>query len=63
MRCVSMPESLGRLQRYDASGPVVRLGVALRDEQPDSYIAVMALADPWAQQLDIRDRVLEGPEY
>jgi hypothetical protein len=34
-----------------------------RDEQPGSYIAVMALADNSAQQLHIRDRFLERPEY
>jgi eukaryotic-like serine/threonine-protein kinase len=57
---VSMPETLGRLQRVRRIGAGGFASVWLyRDEQLDSYVAVKALADNWAQQLDIRDRFLE----
>lgn len=57
---VSLPECLGRLRRVD------RLGVGgfatvwlYRDDELDSDVAVKALADNWAQRLDIRERFLE----
>src|SRR4051794_26871870 len=57
---VSLPARLGRLQQ------VGRLGVGgfasvwlYRDEELDSDVAVKALADNWAQRLDIRDRFLQ----
>jgi serine/threonine protein kinase len=57
---VSLPERLGRLRRVD------RLGVGgfatvwlYHDEDLRSDVAVKALADNWAQRLDIRERFLE----
>lgn len=57
---VSLPERLGRLRR------VGRLGVGgfatvwlYRDEELRSDVAVKALAENWAQRLDIRERFLE----
>jgi serine/threonine protein kinase len=57
---VSLPERLGRLRRVD------RLGVGgfatvwlYRDDELRSDVAVKALADNWAQRLDIRERFLE----
>ena len=55
-----MPERLGRLRRID------RLGVGgfatvwlYRDEELRSDVAVKALAENWAQRIDIRERFLE----
>jgi serine/threonine protein kinase len=57
---VTLPERLGRLERID------RLGVGgfatvwlYRDEELRSDVAVKALADNWAQRLDMRERFLE----
>ncbi len=57
---VSLPERLGRLHRVD------RLGVGgfssvwlFRDDELRSDVAVKALADNWAQRIDIRERFLE----
>lgn len=57
---MSLPARLGRLERVD------RLGVGgfatvwlYHDAELDSDVAVKALADNWAQRLDIRERFLE----
>jgi serine/threonine protein kinase len=57
---VPLPERLGRLQRGD------RLGVGgfatvwlYHDAELDSDVAVKALAENWAQRLDVRERFLE----
>ena len=57
---MSLPTRLGRLRQVD------RLGVGgfasvwrYRDDELDSDVAVKALADNWAQRLDIRDRFLQ----
>lgn len=57
---MSLPARLGRLRRVD------RLGVGgfatvwlYRDDELQSDVAVKALADNWAQRLDIRERFLE----
>ena len=57
---MTLPERLGRLERVD------RLGVGgfatvwlYRDEELRSDVAVKALADNWAQRIDIRERFLE----
>ncbi|MCW2797592.1 serine/threonine-protein kinase [Nocardioides sp.] len=57
---MSLPERLGRLQRVD------RLGVGgfatvwlYHDAELRSDVAVKALADNWAQRLDVRERFLE----
>jgi serine/threonine protein kinase len=57
---VSLPERLGRLQRVD------RLGVGgfatvwlYHDAELRSDVAVKALAENWAQRLDVRERFLE----
>src|SRR6476646_1157097 len=57
---VSLPARLGRLRQLD------RLGVGgfatvwlYHDPELRSDVAVKALADNWAQRLDIRDRFLE----
>lgn len=57
---MTLPERLGRLER------VRRLGVGgfatvwlYRDEELRSDVAVKALADNWAQRLDVRERFLE----
>lgn len=57
---MSLPERLGRLQRVD------RLGVGgfatvwlYHDAELRSDVAVKALADNWAQRLDIRERFLD----
>ncbi|MEO6510033.1 MAG: serine/threonine-protein kinase [Nocardioides sp.] len=57
---MSLPERLGRLHRVD------RLGVGgfssvwlFRDDELRSDVAVKALADNWAQRIDIRERFLE----
>lgn len=57
---MSLPERLGRLQRV---GRVGAGGFATvwryRDDELESDVAVKALADNWAQRLDVRDRFLE----
>ncbi len=57
---MSLPERLGRLERVD------RLGVGgfatvwlYHDAELRSDVAVKALADNWAQRLDVRERFLE----
>ena len=57
---MTLPERLGRLERVE------RLGVGgfatvwlYRDEELDSDVAVKALADNWAQRMDVRERFLE----
>lgn len=57
---VSLPERLGRLRRVE------RIGVGgfasvwrYYDDELASDVAVKALADNWAQRLDVRDRFLE----
>ena len=57
---VSLPDRLGRLRKVD------RLGVGgfatvwlYHDDELDSPVAVKALADNWAQRLDVRERFLE----
>jgi serine/threonine protein kinase len=57
---VSLPTRLGRLERVD------RLGVGgfatvwlYHDADLDSDVAVKALAENWAQRLDVRERFLE----
>lgn len=57
---MTLPERLGRLERID------RLGVGgfatvwlYRDEELRSDVAVKALADNWAQRIDVRERFLE----
>lgn len=55
-----MPEQLGRLVQVRRIGVGGFASVWLyRDEQLDSFVAVKALADNWAQQLDVRERFLE----
>ena len=57
---MTLPERLGRLERVE------RLGVGgfatvwlYRDDELDSDVAVKALADNWAQRIDVRERFLE----
>ncbi len=57
---MSLPARLGRLERVE------RLGVGgfatvwlYRDEELQSDVAVKALADNWAQRIDVRERFLE----
>jgi serine/threonine protein kinase len=57
---VSLPSRLGRLRQVE------RIGVGgfasvwrYRDDELQSDVAVKALADNWAQRLDIRDRFLQ----
>jgi serine/threonine protein kinase len=57
---VTLPARLGRLERVE------RLGVGgfatvwlYRDEELRSDVAVKALADNWAQRIDVRERFLE----
>lgn len=57
---MSLPARLGRLERVE------RLGVGgfatvwlYRDAELDSDVAVKALADNWAQRMDVRERFLE----
>jgi serine/threonine protein kinase len=57
---VSLPERLGRLRRVDRLGVGGFSSVWLyRDDELRSDVAVKALADNWAQRLDIRERFLE----
>ena len=57
---VSLPERLGRLQRVDRIGVGGFATVWLyHDAELRSDVAVKALADNWAQRLDVRERFLE----
>ena len=57
---MSLPERLGRLRRVDLLGVGGFATVWLyRDDDLDSDVAVKALAENWAQRLDIRERFLE----
>jgi len=57
---VSLPARLGRLRQVDRLGVGGFASVWLyHDEELDSDVAVKALADNWAQRLDIRDRFLQ----
>jgi serine/threonine protein kinase len=57
---VSLPTRLGRLERIDRIGAGGFATVWLyHDAELDSDVAVKALADNWAQRLDIRERFLE----
>lgn len=60
MRCVSPPETLGRLRQVRQLGVGGFASVWLyRDDDLDSFVAVKVLAENWVQQLDVRDRFLE----
>ncbi|WP_205473327.1 serine/threonine-protein kinase [Nocardioides sp. SYSU D00038] len=55
-----LPERLGRLRRVDRLGAGGFSTVWLyHDDQLDSHVAVKALAENWAQRLDVRERFLE----
>jgi serine/threonine protein kinase len=57
---VSLPERLGRLVRRERIGAGGFATVWLyHDTELDSDVAVKALADNWAQRLDVRERFLE----
>jgi serine/threonine protein kinase len=57
---VSLPERLGRLERVERLGAGGFATVWLyRDTELESDVAVKALADNWAQRLDVRERFLE----
>jgi serine/threonine protein kinase len=57
---VSLPTRLGRLRQVDRLGVGGFASVWLyRDDELQSDVAVKALADNWAQRLDIRDRFLQ----
>ena len=57
---MSLPERLGRLQRVDRIGVGGFATVWLyHDAELRSDVAVKALADNWAQRLDVRERFLE----
>ena len=57
---MSLPARLGRLRRVDRLGAGGFATVWLyHDEELRSDVAVKALADNWAQRLDIRERFLE----
>jgi serine/threonine protein kinase len=57
---VSLPTRLGRLERVDRIGAGGFATVWLyHDAELDSDVAVKALADNWAQRLDVRERFLE----
>lgn len=57
---MSLPERLGRLERRDRIGAGGFATVWLyRDTELDADVAVKALADNWAQRLDVRERFLE----
>lgn len=56
---VSLPERLGRLRRIERIGAGGFATVwRYHDDELDSDVAVKALADNWAQRLDIRERFL-----
>lgn len=57
---MSLPERLGRLERVERIGAGGFATVWLyRDTELESDVAVKALADNWAQRLDVRERFLE----
>lgn len=57
---MSLPERLGRLERVDRIGAGGFATVWLyHDTELQSDVAVKALADNWAQRLDVRERFLE----
>jgi serine/threonine protein kinase len=57
---VSLPDRLGRLSKVERLGVGGFASVWLyRDDELQSDVAVKALADNWAQRLDIRDRFLQ----
>ena len=57
---MSLPARLGRLERVDRLGSGGFATVWLyRDAELDSDVAVKALAENWAQRLDVRERFLE----
>jgi serine/threonine protein kinase len=57
---VSLPTRLGRLERVERLGAGGFATVWLyHDAELDSDVAVKALADNWAQRLDVRERFLE----
>jgi serine/threonine protein kinase len=57
---VSLPARLGRLRRVERLGVGGFASVWLyHDDELQSDVAVKALADNWAQRLDIRDRFLQ----
>jgi serine/threonine protein kinase len=57
---VSLPARLGRLRQVERLGVGGFASVWLyRDDELQSDVAVKALADNWAQRLDIRDRFLQ----
>lgn len=57
---MSLPARLGRLTQVERLGVGGFASVWLyRDDELQSDVAVKALADNWAQRLDIRDRFLE----
>jgi serine/threonine protein kinase len=57
---VSLPERVGRLRRVERLGVGGFSSVWLyRDDELRSDVAVKALADNWAQRIDIRERFLE----
>jgi serine/threonine protein kinase len=57
---VSLPLRLGRLRQVERLGVGGFASVWLyRDDELQSDVAVKALADNWAQRLDIRDRFLQ----
>ena len=57
---MSLPERLGRLRRVERLGAGGFASVwRYYDDELDSDVAVKALADNWAQRLDVRERFLE----
>jgi serine/threonine protein kinase len=57
---VSLPTSLGRLERVDRLGEGGFATVWLyHDSELDSDVAIKALAENWSQRLDVRERFLE----
>src|SRR3954453_20604852 len=57
---VSLPARLGRLRQVERLGVGGFASVWLyHDDELESDVAVKALADNWAQRLDIRDRFLQ----
>lgn len=60
MLTMTLPESLGRLRRVDRIGAGGFASVwRYQDDELDSPVAVKALADNWAQRVDVRERFLE----
>lgn len=57
---VTLPDTLGRLRKVERVGSGGFASVwRYHDDQLDSDVAVKALADNWAQRLDMRERFLE----